>query len=390
MLVADGQERSAVAACHALKRAGYRVGAASCVKPAPAHWSRAVDEKFDVPDPREEPEGYAAAIAGIAAERSFDVVMPGTDASMLALSRHRHAFDGPIDPGWPEEKVVEAAMRKDDMHEVAADVGLVPPDSVLCESSEDALVAAAELGFPLVLKPRSSVREQDDSLRQKGSVMVWDRETLDRELPEVGLPCVVQRREVGPLISFAGVIAEARMLAVVVSRYRRTWPPDAGSVSFSETISPSADLIERVTALLAQLNWQGIFELELIQTGPRRFAAIDLNPRLYGSLALAIRAGVALPVVWCDWLLKDKVTEQIAEPGYHYRWEDAELCNLAHRLRRGRLSDAAAILRPRRRTAHALFRWHDPLPLLARAINDLGHPGHARIANSGPETSSTD
>jgi hypothetical protein len=125
------------------------------------------------------------------------------------------------------------------------------------------------------------------------------------------------------------------------------------------------------------LGWEGIFELELIQSGPAAYAAIDLNPRLYGSLALAVRAGVPLPAIWCDWLLEGKERGGMAAPGFRYRWEDAELCNLFRHLRAGRIRDAATILRPRRRTAHALFRCNDPAPLLARVINVLRHPRSA-------------
>jgi predicted ATP-grasp superfamily ATP-dependent carboligase len=372
VLLTDGQERSSVAACHALRRAGYRVGAAGSSSPAPAHWSRACEERFKVSDPLAGDARFAEEIAEIAAERHFDVVMPGTDASVLALSRHRGAFDGGIDPGWPAGEVVEAAMQKADLHEKAVRAGLAPPETVYCDTAGDALAGARILGFPVLLKPLSSIFEDDDGLRQRRSFVATDRADLERRLPEFIFPCMLQRREGGPLISFAGVVAEGRLLAAVVSRYRRTWPPDAGSASYSETVTAPEALLEGVRSLLAEMRWQGIFELELIQGGPTSFAAIDFNPRLYGSLALAVRAGVPLPVIWCDWLLKGQDGGLIASPGFHYRWEDAELCNLVRDLRRRRIRAAASILQPRRRTAHALFRWNDPAPLVARALNIIG------------------
>ncbi|MEK6251715.1 MAG: hypothetical protein AABM43_07195 [Actinomycetota bacterium] len=387
VLITDGQERSAVAACHALRRAGYRVGAAGSSRLAPAHWSRACEERFRVSDPRAEDARFAEEIAQIATRRNFEVVMPATDASVLALSRHRGAFDGGIDLRLPAADVVEAAMRKADLHAVAGRVGLAPPETVLCETVEDARAAASSFGFPVLLKPRSSIFELGDELRQKGSFMAWDRETLERRLPEFGLPCLLQRREEGPLISFSGVAAEGQLLAVVVSKYWRTWPPDAGSVSFSETVLAPEALSERVRDLLVGLSWQGIFELELIQHGPGSFAAIDFNPRLYGSLALAVRAGVPLPTIWCDWLLERKHGARIAPPGFHYRWEDAELCNLVRDLRGRRVAAVASMLRPRRRTAHALFRWNDPGPLLARTLSILRHPRRSLSTEPSPPPS---
>ena len=149
---------------------------------------------------------------------------------------------------------------------------------------------------------------------------------------------------------------------------------------------------------MGDIGWQGIFELELIRTAPERFVPIDLNPRPYGSLALAASAGVALPALWCGWLLdrdpRPPAPESApvrARPGYRYRWEDADLRNVASCLRRGRLGAALRAARPRRRVTHAYFRLRDPLPLLVRGLDIVGNrvggdgdaPGADRDAAGG-------
>ncbi len=156
-----------------------------------------------------------------------------------------------------------------------------------------------------------------------------------------------------------------RLLAIAFSRYARTWPPEGGPVSSSCTETPPEDLVRRVDALIRVLGWQGIFELELIERADGGFAAIDFNPRLYGSIALAERAGAPIPAVWCDWLLKGEVDECAARPGVFYRWEEAETRNALRRLRTGRIRDALTVLRPRRPLARAYFRWSDPAPAMA-------------------------
>ncbi len=124
--------------------------------------------------------------------------------------------------------------------------------------------------------------------------------------------------------------------------------------------------------LVERLGWQGIFELEMIDRGDGEYAVIDFNPRIYGSLALAVKAGAPLPAVWCDWLLKGIETRREARPGVNYRWEDAELRNAVALARKGHPLRAASILRPRRNTAHAYFRWYDPAPAVVRALKSLG------------------
>ena len=117
-------------------------------------------------------------------------------------------------------------------------------------------------------------------------------------------------------------------------------------------------------------------ELELIQAdapGEREYVPIDLNPRPYGSLALASAAGAPLAAIWCDWLLgRGSRTARNrpvrAQPGIRYRWEDGELRHMCQELRNGRRRSALAPLRPRRGVTHAHFQSSDPLPLIARGL----------------------
>jgi hypothetical protein len=127
-----------------------------------------------------------------------------------------------------------------------------------------------------------------------------------------------------------------------------------------------------VENLIGVLGWEGVFELELVQDGTR-FAAIDFNPRLFGSLELITRAGAPLSTAWCDWVLGFDPVASEARAGYRYRWEDAEARNLWRRLRAGRLRSALSMLRPRRRMTRSFFSPTDPAPLAARLLLLVAH-----------------
>jgi predicted ATP-grasp superfamily ATP-dependent carboligase len=281
-----------------------------------------------------------------------------------------------VDLGLPDDGTVERCTDKVELATRALEAGLGAPEAVVCANRDEALAAAERFGFPAVLKPRRTVFRDGETIRHLASALVEDTAALDARLGEAGTPCIVQRRERGPIVSIAGVFAAGRLLALACSRYLRTWPAEAGPVSFSRSIEPAEGLRPSVTALLTALGWQGIFELETIERGEGDYAVLDFNPRIYGSLALAVKAGAPLPAVWCDWLLKGREADLTARPGVFYRWEDADLRNVLASLRAGHPGQAAAILRPRRGVAHAYFRWHDPLPLAVRALRRL--PGFRR------------
>lgn len=371
VLLTDAHARSTVGTCECLARDGFRVGAATSDPPAPGQWSRRVSSRLRVGDPREDPRRFATEVAEQASAGDFAAVLPGSDASVLAISDHRDVFDDRVRHGLPGRDAVNRAVNKLTMLDDAAAAGLTPPPSFACADPGEATAIAEELGYPVLLKPRQTAFEHEGAVRQRQTFVAVDERSLLEKLPEFGLPCLLQRFDRGSLCSFAGVAVEGRLLAVTFSRDLRTWPADAGSLSFARTEKAPPDLVERVGALIGSLGWQGIFHLEMIEGDGGRFAAIDFNPRLYGCIALATAAGAAIPAVWCRWMLEGSSEARTARPGIYYRWEEAEVRNLLLRLRSRRLRDALAVIRPRRPLTRAYLRWSDPLPalvMLARMV----------------------
>jgi predicted ATP-grasp superfamily ATP-dependent carboligase len=342
-------------------------------RPAAAHWSRFSDGRLTATDPRTDPDRFTSELSEIVRGTRYRLLVTGSDASLLAISRHRERLEPFVELGLPPADVVERCVSKPALARAAVEVGLGSPETELCADEGEARAAAHRFGYPVVLKPQSTIVGRNGDVRQRPSSLVRDEASLVPLLPEYGIPCLIQRREAGPVLSFSGVAADGRLLAHGVSQYGRTWPPEGGAVSFAETIRPPDDLRQRVEDLLAALGWQGVFELEVIRREDSGFAAIDFNPRLFGSLELITRAGAPLTAAWCDWVLGRGRIEGEARPGYHYRWEDAELRNLWRRLRSGQIRSALTVLRPRRRMTRSFFRANDPAPLLARVLLLLDH-----------------
>jgi carbamoylphosphate synthase large subunit len=368
ILVTNVEERASLAACRSLAAAGYTViGAASSV-PAAGLRSRACTHRLVVPDPRADGPAFLEAIDEAYRRYRADAFLPAVDAALLALLEHPVKLPLHAAPGSPKLDSLLTCLDKLALGEAAAAVGLPTPPTIHCQTPEDVAAAGLELGFPLLVKPRTSVVGRRGERRQQTGIIARNDGQLMRVLAASGYPCLVQRFvEHTTVYSFGGVVADARLLGSCFARYRRTWPADVGSAACAETIEPPPGLSERVLEIVTRLGWEGIFELEFVgRDGPTE--TIDFNPRLYGSIALAISAGANLPALWCDRLLGREAVLVTARPGYLYRWEEAELRFLLSRLLRGRLRSAAAVLRPRRRTTHAVFRLRDPLPLLAEAL----------------------
>jgi D-aspartate ligase len=369
VVVTDAEGRAALGACRGLTSAGYCVCAVAGHRAAATHWSRACAERMRLPDPRESVRAFVDRLEELLRGGRYAVLLPGSDASLLAVSEHRDRLERSTLLGLPSREAVRQSVDKLLLLEAAAEAGLSPPQSRTCTDLGAAEAAADQLGYPVVLKPAQSFIPVNGGLRQEGVVVAADAPGLARAVPRFTPPFIVQRFERARFLSSTGVVAEGRLLALTTSRVLRLWPPVAGMHSFSETVPAPRGLTERVRALLSAVGWQGIFQLQMLELADGRLSVIDLNPRVFASIALDTDAGANPAAVWCDWLLGRDPCPVIAQPARRYRWEEGELCHFAWQLRHRRLRAAATVLLPHRRVTHSWFRVTDPGPLLARGLN---------------------
>ena len=389
VLITDGEQRAVVAAVRGLARAGYAVSVMASSRPAAAQWSRDCARRLYAPSAAaDRGEGLVDAVRRELEREPYAALVPGSDAALRAFSRRREELEPLTRLGLPSESATERAFDKLLLLEEAARHGLDGPASRTCESPAELAAAAQEVGYPLMLKPARSVRT-DGAWRQQQSVIVRSPDELAPAAETLAAPYTLQRfHEGAPVVSVAGVLDGGALVGTAVARYDRTWPPSAGSASASTTIAAPEGLVERSLDLLNAIGWRGIFELEFLELPDGRHATIDLNPRVYGSLALAISAGANLPAIWVGLLQGERRAPVVARAGLHYRWEEGEVRALLRAVLAGDTDEMAAVLRPQRHTAWAFARALDPGPLVARTIV-LGHmrglPVLKRFARLAPQ-----
>jgi predicted ATP-grasp superfamily ATP-dependent carboligase len=384
ILVTDGQERSVLAAIRCLGAAGYRVSGTATSWLAPGLWSRRCSGRIVLADPRDCVDAFLGQLEAVARAERPDLLLPGTDFSLYAISLARDRLEPHVRLALPDHAIVERALDRAYVEKCASRAGLAVPESRVCERVELAAEVAASYGYPVLIKPVRAVVQTGGRLVRHASRLAGDVAQLRDACARLG-PCIVQRRHAGTVLSFAGVAGNGSLHAAVASRYLRTWPAAAGNVCFSETIEVSETLHERVQSLVGAIGWEGLFELELIELAGGRHEAIDFNPRPYGSLSLARAAGVPLATIWCRWALGQPGSFATARAGRRYRWEDADLRHLIWQLRAGDPGAALGAARPGRGVAHAYFQAADPAPAAMR-VAELTRDGlrKGRRTRSGP------
>jgi predicted ATP-grasp superfamily ATP-dependent carboligase len=156
-----------------------------------------------------------------------------------------------------------------------------------------------------------------------------------------------------------------------------TWPTAAGATARGRSIALDAELVARARDLLVRAGYWGLAAMDFLE-GPRGPVLIDINPRYYTSLALALACGVNLPAAWHS--ITAGTEPPPARPyrtGVTYRWLEAEVLEFAHRLPR-RIHDGANGPRtgpmwdPRDPVPGPLLAAHAVASAYRRAANRVG------------------
>ncbi|MGI8557744.1 MAG: hypothetical protein ACR2ND_05470 [Solirubrobacteraceae bacterium] len=310
-------------------------------------------------------QGFVSGLERILSDVHHDALIPGTDETLYVVSRYRDRFERYTQLGLPPHDVVQRALNKAVLATEAQAVGMATPESRVCQEPQEALEAARRFGFPVLVKPVETVVEFGGQLLRHPSRLVGAEQALLEIQRQVGT-CIVQRRVEGNVVSLAGVFTAEGVLSSVLVRHHRTWPPQAGSASFVETIALDATLTDRVRALADAIGWRGLCQLQFVEGPGGVLHAIDFNPRLYGCLGVAAAAGAPLAAIWCAALLGETGLRLAGRAGVRWRMEDTDARHALWLLSEGNYRDAAAAGLPRRGTTHAYYRARDPLPLVFR------------------------
>jgi predicted ATP-grasp superfamily ATP-dependent carboligase len=176
----------------------------------------------------------------------------------------------------------------------------------------------------------------------------------------------------GPLLAYAAVRGPDAVVARCLQQASLIWPPRAGASCRAVTRTPGPELAARCDALLAELGWFGLAELQfqVAEDGVPRL--IDLNGRFYGSLSLAVAAGANLPGIWADLAVRKVPPRPIhARPGVRYHWGTADLRRAWLQRRGGLVRDLTGAALYSVGAVHSVAAVRDPGPAVARLAQAL-------------------
>ena len=290
-----------------------------------AQASRYVVADIRVPHPAHDEGRFIEAL--IETGQRFDgaCLIPASDESTVAVSRHKPILGAHYVVACPDWEITEQFIDKAKTYAVADRAGVPIPKTVIPRGQDDLASCAAEIGFPLLLKPAEShlFNELFGRKMVRAATLGELRQSYARSA-DAGLKVMLQEIVPGPdssVVNYNAYTWNGEVLADFTARQLRKAPPAFGSprVAISERIPA---VVEPGRAILGAMSFDGFSCTEFkLDDRDGMYKLMDVNGRHNLSGLLAVRCGVNFPLIHYQHLAEGIVpTQTSARQGVY--WTD--------------------------------------------------------------------
>lgn len=298
VLILDANQRSALAATRSLGKKGIPVVAADETLETLAGSSRYCHERFKYPSPYEDPEGFISALRKESIRRSIDVILPMTEVSTYLILKYRHQFAGVSIPFAPFE-TFDLLTDKWRLYELACQLDIPVPMTYYIKNNEGLSDIYSKLKFPVVLKPYRSrilIGQEWVAPFVKYANSVKELESTIEKTELLGqCPFLIQEYIQGEGRGIFTLYNQGVPAVFFAHRRLREKPPSGGVSVLSESIAVDPSMRQIAERALDYVKWHGVAMVEFKVSSDGIPYLMEVNARFWGSLQLAIDAGVDFP-----------------------------------------------------------------------------------------------
>lgn len=340
MLVTDGNERAALAVTRALGREGIEVIVGAETQRSLASASRYCRESFSYPSPYQDPRGFVNALLDVVRKQRVDALFPVSDIAMHVIGPEKTRFAGYTHIPTPDAETYSEISDKYRLMQQAVAQGVSIPETLFVPDGQLDSVIEEIREFPVVVKPGCSLVKEGQQWKKTSVCYAESRDALMRlyrEKSYLRQPSLIQRRVIGEGQGLFVLMNEGLPLGMFAHRRLRERPPSGGVSVLRESIALPKAMVDATLKLLQRVKWQGVAMVEFkVDAVSHRPLLMEINGRFWGSLQLAIDAGVNFPLRLFN-LAMGKI-EILPENGYRMgvksRWLLGDLDQLVMRLRK--------------------------------------------------------
>jgi phosphoglycolate phosphatase-like HAD superfamily hydrolase/biotin carboxylase len=315
VLVVRASYRKAYPVMESLKRAEYRVIAGVDTIVNEALFSIFADKFAWIMNPYNSEKLYIASIISAIKENHVDIVVPVGFIDFLLLSKYKEVLKRyAVIPVDTFEKIVNLS-NKWYINGLAESMGIDYPRTLLLKNGVDVASIRAfldKVGFPLVVKgfgdnSRPRFVSNFDDLTREIDLRAKNGVLLQEFIVGVGAGYFVLSDNGKPIAEFM----HRRIVEI----------SPLGGASIRAASNFDSELLSLGRKIVEKTSFTGVMMIEFkkeAETG--NYYLMEINPKFWGSLELAYKAGVDFPRYLVDFYLKGEKPKQIPVKNVSFSW----------------------------------------------------------------------
>jgi predicted ATP-grasp superfamily ATP-dependent carboligase len=228
--------------------------------------------------------------------KKYDVLVPVGYITSSEISKQKGTFTSLVNVPVADYEYLRIAADKSAGLKLAEKLGVPIPKTYYPETLMDVRETAKTLNYPVVVKgslETGKVRYASSPVQLENRCIELSQSSPDRKLP------LIQEYIPGRGYGFFALFNKGKPKCFFMHKRILEYPPTGGPSVVAESVY-EPKLKEYGIKLMSALNWNGVamaeFKLDL-RNG--KFVFIEMNPKFWGSLDLAIASGVDFPYLLC-------------------------------------------------------------------------------------------
>ena len=332
ILILDGEERSTLAAVRSLGKCGLRILVGSEFKTSLAGVSKYCSKQVTYASPYHNHQRFIKDLQNIIEREKVEFLLPMTDISTYSTLVNEEEFNIHVKIlSCSYEQYVQAS-DKINLVLLSQKLNIPVPITIIVETPSDVVLRKNQLQYPLVLKPRASIVSVGNTVYKTGVRIVDTYDEIVKSIENniaFKHPFMIQEKIDGEGLGVFVLCDHGKPLVVFAHRRIREKPPWGGVSVLCESTAPDPEAEYYALSLLEKLNWHGIAMVEFKRDNKTGVPFLmEINARFWGTLQLAIDAGVDFSKLLYRQSIGTLKEEKITYTYSRLRWLLGDLDNL--------------------------------------------------------------
>jgi len=319
ILILDGGNSNTLAIARYLgKHKDLELHVVGYNKLAQACYSKYVSKKLFFPSAKKNRKGFYDALINQLKKEKYDLLMPVGFLSFEICMQNKEEIRKYTHVTLTNDESFALASNKLTTYRFAQENGIACPKTYFLKSKEE--IKVIEVPFPIVIKAPFEMGKNvvEYAHSQKEMIEKFDMLCNKYGFQEPNLP-VVQQYITGEGFGFFAYYENGKCIKKFMHRRIREYPVSGGASVCAESFYDK-QLEENGKKMLDLVKWNGVAMVEFKKHSDGEYKLMEINPKFWGSLELALAAGVDFPYCLVQQLRGERITENEKYGQVRFQW----------------------------------------------------------------------